>query len=279
MTGIYLTDMLDVLRAGGCWADPIDNQWPTRARSSGGYGAGGPRCIMLHHTASNGNGASDANYETFVSSDKPVTNLNLGRDGHYIVCAGGATNTNGKGGPWTLANGQVIPQDQMNLWAIAIEMSNNGVGMAYPKDQIDAMFLGITALANAYLGGRVDLLCQHQPWAPTRKIDPATGGAVDPSCGWRPRSINSSGTWNLDDVIAEASRRASSPTPEDDVITDEDVQRIAAAVWAMTINSSRRSGLDPAPAEIFLVDARVYAGAAMDHAVEATNWAKAAATE
>jgi LysM repeat protein len=52
-----------------------------------------------------------------------------------------------------------------------------------------------------------------QPSCPGRKIDPATAAAVQGP--WKPRSLNSSGTWNQDDVRAEAARRAGStpPTP------------------------------------------------------------------
>ena len=212
MSGRYLTDMADVVRSVGLQVVELSG-WQTRARSSGGYADGGPWCIMLHHTASNGDGASDADYCTFRSSDRPVCNLVLGRDAVVYVCAAGATNTNGKGGPWTLPNGRTIAQDTMNTRAIGIEMSNNGVGMAYPQVMVDAMFSLIGVLAGAYLGGDVSSLCQHVNWAPGRKIDPATGAAVQGP--WRPSTTNSSGSWRLDDVQAEALQRVlAPPTPE-----------------------------------------------------------------
>lgn len=219
MSGRYLTDLADVCRRAGLQVVELDG-WQTRARSSGGYADGGPWCVMLHHTASAGNGRQDADYCTFGSSDRPVTNLVLGRDAIVYVCAAGATNTNGKGGPLRLSNGRTVAADQMNLRAVAIEMSNNGVGMAYPTGMVDAMFALVIALADAYLGGDVSLVAGHVDWT-TRKIDPATAAAVEG--GWRPASINSSGSWRLADTVAELQRRASSgatpgpePTQEDD---------------------------------------------------------------
>lgn len=222
MSGRYLSDLANVLRAAGQIVVELDG-WQGRARSSGGYSDGGPWCVMVHHTASGGDGASDANYCTFVDSARPLCNVVLGRDGTWYVCAAGATNTNGKGGPWTLANGRVVAADQMNLRAIGIEMSNNGVGMPYPRVQIDALFTGIIAFAGAYLGGRVDLLCQHVNWAPGRKIDPATGAAVDASCGWQPTTVNANGSWRLADLVAEAQRRAATPAPTPEPKEDPDV--------------------------------------------------------
>lgn len=231
MSGRYLTDLADVLRRAGQRVVELDG-WRTRARSSGGYSDGGPWVIMLHHTASAGDGASDAQYCTFSDSDRPLTNLVLGRDATWYVCAAGSTNTNGKGGPYTLADGRVVAADQMNLRAIGIEMSNNGVGMPYPAVQINAMFAGIIALAAAYLAGRVDLVCQHVDWAPGRKIDPATGAGVDAACGWQPSVINANGSWRLADVVAEATRRAgTAPTPTPPSPDDEEDDMPKAAVY------------------------------------------------
>ena len=223
MSGRYLTDMADVLRRAGQQVVELDG-WQTRARSSGGYADGGPWCVMLHHTASAGDGAQDAHYCTFSSGDRPVCNLVLGRDAVWHVCAAGATNTNGKGGPWPLADGRVVSADTMNTRAIGIEMSNNGVGQSYPAPMVEAMFAGVNALSAAYLG-RYDLLCQHVDWAPTRKIDPATGGAVEGA--WRPVTINSSGSWQLASVLAEAQRRAggTTPTPTPPPGGDDDVEK------------------------------------------------------
>jgi hypothetical protein len=128
------------------------------------------------------------------------------------VCAGGATNTNGKGGPLTVSRG-TVPLDSMNTHAISIEAGNNGVGEPWPVEQIDAYFALNNTLADR-LGLSVIDCATHQLWAPSRKIDPATAVAVQG--GWQPSSVTSSGTWSLTDVRDEAITRAQDePTPPD----------------------------------------------------------------
>jgi hypothetical protein len=101
----------------------------------------------------------------------------------------------------------------MNTRAIGIEAANSGVGEVWPQAQVDAYFRLNNALAAAY-GLRPTDCASHAAWAPSRKIDPATAAAVQGP--WRPRSINSSGTWNVDDIRNECRARAGTgpaPTP------------------------------------------------------------------
>jgi hypothetical protein len=206
----YLTDLAEVLRIAGLQVVELDG-WQTRARGSGGYD-GLPWAVLWHHTASAGNGAADADYCTFGSDDAPVCNLVIGRDGLVYVCAAGATNTNGKGGPLTLPDGRVIPTDGCNSRVVGIEFSNDGVGMAWPEVQVSAGLDASAAICAAYIGG-ADQVAQHVDWAPDRKIDPARAEAVQGP--WRPTSTNSSGSWRLADLRAECLRRTGSlpPTP------------------------------------------------------------------
>ena len=230
MSGRYLTDMADVLRAAGLQVVELDG-WQTRARSSGGYASGSPMCVMWHHTASAGDGASDADYCTFRSNDRPVCNLVVGRDGVVYVCAAGATNTNGKGGPLTLPDGRTVPADSMNTRAIGIEFSNNGVGMAWPEAQMSAGFAASTALTAAYVGG-ADQVAGHVDWT-TRKIDPATAAAVQGA--WRPASVNSSGSWALADLRNECLRVAGSTSGGFLMaLTDDEQQWILARMRGCT---------------------------------------------
>jgi N-acetylmuramoyl-L-alanine amidase len=207
---VWLVDMAAVLRAAGLTVTE-QSGWMTRARSSGGYAPGKPWCIMWHHAASAPNSSAEAvaDYASYGSDVAPVCNLVLGRDGAVIVCAAGATNTNGTGGPFTVSRG-VIPVDQMNTHAIGIEAVNTGVGESWPQVQIDAYFAINNALAAAY-GLDPGDCCTHAAWTPGRKIDPATAAAVQGP--WRPASINSSGTWALEDVQHEARRRATTMPP------------------------------------------------------------------
>jgi N-acetylmuramoyl-L-alanine amidase len=222
VTGRYLTDLADVCRGAGVTVVEMAG-WPTRARGSGGYPSGRPWVVMWHHTASAGNGANDAAYCATGDPDAPVCNLVVGRDGIVYVIAAGATNTNGKGGPWRCSHG-TVGADQMNTHAVGIEFSNNGVGQAWPRIQLDAGFAVSLAVAAAY-GLAPDDVCTHQVWAPTRKIDPATAAAVEGP--WRPSSSTSSGTWSLPDLAAECNRRAANavpnPEPTPDPAEDDDM--------------------------------------------------------
>jgi hypothetical protein len=223
---IYYTTIDQVLRAAGCRVDELSNNagWQRRARSSGGF-ASPPLGVQWHHTASRTAPANDLQWQCHSCPDRPVGNMLIDRDGIIYVVAAGAANTAGKGGPVTMSRG-IVPVDGGNTRTWAIEVANNGVGEAWPQAQVDAYFRASNAL-NAHFGNRPTDVFTHalgtgNGWT-NRKIDPATAGAVQGP--WKPRSVNGSGTWSLDDIRAECTRRAGSspgPTPPtpggDDVI-------------------------------------------------------------
>src|SRR5262245_56017139 len=97
MSGRFLTDLADLLDRAGLDVVTVDG-WQTRARSSGGYADGRPWCVVWHHTASRSTPENDVSY-ILNSSDAPLCNVYVARDGEMWVIAAGATNTNGKGGP------------------------------------------------------------------------------------------------------------------------------------------------------------------------------------
>lgn len=214
MTGIYVTQAADLLRAAGLTVVETGAcaGWQKRARSSGGFPST-PLGVQWHHTASKTAPANDVAWQTTGSSDSPIGNATIMRDGSVWMVAAGAANTAGKGGPITFSRG-TVPQDSGNTRTWAFEVANNGVGEAWPQVQIDAYFAASNAM-NAFFGNKPTDIMTHagycQPSCPGRKIDPATAAAVQGP--WKPRSLNSSGTWNQDDVRAECSKRASSPTP------------------------------------------------------------------
>ena len=219
MTGRYLTDLADVCRAAGVPVIEVDG-WQYRARGSGGYADGLPWCVMWHHTASDTTPENDVAYICSGNPDAPVANLYIDRDGVVWVCAGGASNTNGKGGPVTVSHG-TIPLDRMNEYAVSIEIANSGTGQTWPRIQIDAAFAVSLAVARAYGLAPDDALTHYawcEPSCPGRKIDPATADAV--AGPWRPASCSSAGTWALDDLRAELVRRATAtpPPPEEDTV-------------------------------------------------------------
>lgn len=246
MTGIYYTDMLDVLRAAGCAVaeNASTAGWQSRARSSGGF-ADPPLGVFWHHTASSTSPANDLAYMCSGSDDAPIGNLYIDRDGVCWPIAAGASNCAGKGGPVTFSRG-TIPLDAGNTRGWQIEVANNGVGERWPQAQIDAAFRASNAL-NAHVGNLVSDVVTHalgvgDGWT-DRKIDPATAAAVEGP--WQPRSTNSSGTWLLGDIRAECvARDTSTPTPpeEDDMLRKVLVPKLAASdpqwwPWLATFDS------------------------------------------
>jgi hypothetical protein len=246
VTGIYYTDLLDVLRAAGCQVaeSSTTNGWQRRARSSGGFPAP-PLGVQWHHTASSTSPANDLSYMINGNQDAPVGNLLLDRTGTFWPIAAGAANTAGKGGPLNMSRGQV-KQDNANATTFAIEAANNGVGEAWPAVMIDAYFLGSNAL-NVRFGNLASDIFNHQTWAPTRKIDPATAAAVQG--GWCPGSSTSSGTWRQSDVCAEATRRAAAVAPPEEedwmsALSDDEqrelLDKVRAVYWMV-------GNMDPSP--------------------------------
>ena len=148
------------------------------------------------------------------SSDRPICNLLVARNGEVWVLAAGATNTNGKGRSCNFSRGSV-PKDSMNSWAVGMEIANAGTGEQYPQAQIDAAFKA-SNMINGRLGNQSSDVCTHQDYAPDRKIDPATCNVAGP---WQPRSCTSSGTWHVDDLRDECERRSlpsmPGPTPDE----------------------------------------------------------------
>lgn len=228
----YLTEMANWLRAAGVSVIE-DAGWQTRGRSSGGFDGDRPWMVMWHHTASDTSPGNDVNYIT-TSEDAPIANILLARDGTAWICAGGATNTNGKGQATPTSRG-TVPKDSMNTHAVSIEIANNGVGEPYPQAQIDAAFTISLALATR-MGLSPRDACEHQVYAPDRKIDPATAAAVQGP--WRPSSTNSSGTWDQSDLLDELNRRTghlpdptpTPPTPSPGPPPDQEVDMLVAAL-------------------------------------------------
>jgi N-acetylmuramoyl-L-alanine amidase len=196
--------------------------WETRSRSSGGFDAA-PLGVMWHHAASarGANSEGIVNYQVRGNPDAPVGNLTLDRDGSVWPVAAGASNCSGKGGPWQMSRG-VVPLDKGNTTLVNVETCNDGVGEPWPTAMVDG-YMTLTLALNAWCGNAADDVTTHNAYAPTRKIDPATAGAVEGP--WRPASSTSSGTWELADIAAELVARAKpapipapTPTEEDDVV-------------------------------------------------------------
>ena len=152
--------------------------WPSRRSTAGStdpaQGRVPPRrarsAIIVHHTASGrgGDGRGDVQFLTFDCAVRPMANLYLDRSGRWWVCAAGATNTNGKGGPLG-----PLPQHSANSRVIGIEAGNDGVGEPWPA--VDAGQPTSPAWRRWPTAYRIDAarVYGHHEWAPGRKIDPA----------------------------------------------------------------------------------------------------------
>ena len=219
----FLTDLADVCRATG-WPVVEVEGWQTRARGSGGYNPGFPSHVAVHHTASgpSSDGWPDVNYICFGDDDAPLANLYLDRDGTIFVCAAGATNTNGSG------DCPHLPSDTLNTSAIGIEAGNDGTGEPWPTAQQDAYVAVCRALCRAY-GIPVAHVEAHHEWT-GRKVDPAG-----------PSRYSGGGSWDMAHFRADCAEEA-------DDVTDQDIQRIAAAVWEHLVRNHLDGTEQPAGA-------------------------------
>ncbi len=166
------------LREGGLKVEEYEG-WQTRSRGSGGYDA--VWAIGVHHTASNTSPANDLAYMLKNADAKPIGALYLARDGTVTVCAAGATNTQGKGGPYKTSKG-TIPKDAGNRYMLSIEAANAGTGEQWPEVQQDA-YVKMCHILVSKLGLSWGDIVAHFEWT-SRKYDPAgnsryaTGGAL-----------------------------------------------------------------------------------------------------
>ena len=159
-----------------------------------------------------------------TSGDQPIGAIYLARSGQVIIGAAGATNCQGKGGPVGCSGG-TVPLDKGNRYGIAIEAANDGIGEPWPACQQDAYVTLVAALVAAYDLEAGDVYA-HFEWT-SRKIDPAGQSSY----------ASGSSSWNMErfreDVQHELTGNA---TEGNDDVTDDDVRRIAQAVWKYTTN-------------------------------------------
>lgn len=240
----YLTDLADVCRSAGWPVIEVDD-WQNRARGSGGYDAGQPGHVIVHHTASppSSDGWPDVNYCCYGNPDSPVGNLYLARDGTVYVMAGGAANTNGTGSdPCGL-----IPDDGMNSRSIAVEAGNAGTGEPWPPAQQSSYVALVAALCAAY-GIGVARVHSHFEWAPGRKIDPAGESAY----------ASGADMWDMDQFRADvAAGPAPAPQPPEDDMTDEQAHQLSELYLAMC--SPQPGFVDPQGNELNAAWAALYA--------------------
>lgn len=174
---LAIPSLADVVRAYGAseFYRTIEmDLWKDISRASGGY-PGRSKGVSHHHDAGSKamDGFPSASYETYRAVAKPITNLHLSRACDVFVCAAGATNTIGAGGPM----GDFAYNDG-NAWQIGIEAGNNGLGEVWPDAQVRAyvelsarLYIGYGKLFGWRLPLDPNQFFDHRRWAPGRKID------------------------------------------------------------------------------------------------------------
>lgn len=131
-------------------------------------GAGfSPKGVMLHHTATGANWPKDRLTRLLVEGRPdlkgPLCNLQLERDGTFVVIAAGRANHAGPGRWETVTNG--------NSTFIGIEAANDGVGEPWPQAQIEALGVATAAMLRV-MQAPIGMVVGHKEWAPNRKVDP-----------------------------------------------------------------------------------------------------------
>ena len=166
MGAVWLLNLPTWLREGGLNVEEYPG-WETRSRSSGGYDA--VWAIGVHHTASSTTPANDLNYMLKNADAKPIGALYLARDGTVTVCASGATNTQGKGGPYKTSKG-TIPKDAGNRYMLSIEAAWNS-NETWPEVQ-QVAYAKMCHILVTKLGLSWGDIVSHAEWT-SRKYDPA----------------------------------------------------------------------------------------------------------
>ena len=207
--------------------------WETRSRSSGGIDS--LLGIWCHHTVSKTTPANDVAFCIKGSPDAPIGSGILARDGVFHFHTAGATNTNGRGGPWFTSIG-VIPKDNGNRNGAAIEAANDGVGEVWPNVQRDAyvrLVASFVDMARREFGlpMQVDSVLAHHEWAPDRKTDPS--GPPSP-WGGPGRTL-----WRMDEFRGDVF--AALLPPEGDEVTADEVKAIVDAAEKRIVARINRS--------------------------------------
>jgi hypothetical protein len=149
VTGVWLTDLPDVLRAAGLTVVEVPG-W--RTDSPAGQGFREFKGVMWHHDASP-EGPSPGVPSWMKSSG--AANLWIGRDARvHVVRVGTSWHAGTGGGGWG------IPKDAGNYYLLGIE-TDKTFGEPFAPAQLHALRLTTAAIFAAY---RVDLMIRHLDW-------------------------------------------------------------------------------------------------------------------
>lgn len=221
--------------------------WQNRSASQGGFKS--KSGVVNHHTASpeHAHGYDDWHYACFNDTNGPEYNIGIDPDGTINVLAAGGVNSSGAGGPIQLGN-SIIPEDDCNYRLMAVSWGNKGDGTEiYTSESIEAGAIANAAYL-AWAGLNTDYVTCHKYWCGPQTTQP--GRKVDPYGHWE-----GGGDWgpqqSLDNIseFRKIVDNILTGNGDDDMpLTDEDVQKVAKAVWNHQIDmgSAPDEGTRPA---------------------------------
>lgn len=172
-----------------------------------------PDTIIAHHTATSNRAPGDLPSLGLLVRGRPdlpgpLCQIALSRSGVVHLLASGKANHAGRG-EWKGTS--------LSARTIGIEAENDGLGKPWPVKQLDA-YERLCAALCTYLDVGPERVCGHREWATPagRKVDPA---GIDMNA-FRDRV---------------RSHLTPAPREDDDMpLSDDDVERIADAVYAKT---------------------------------------------
>lgn len=210
MGDVWLHDLPDIIARAGIKVSTWPG-WATRGNKHGGYTA--IYGVAVHHTASDATAINDMTYMWNNAPLRPVGAIYLARDGSVTVGCAGQSNCQGLGGPLRTSKG-IIPLDQGNRYAIAIEAANDGVGEPWPLPQQDTYVRLCAALVDAYDLQPGDVFAHHE-WT-DRKIDPAGNS----------RYATGKDSWDMGLFRADVAAVLTPPEPPIPSPTDQDTDML-----------------------------------------------------
>jgi hypothetical protein len=171
MSGVWLTDLVKVLRQGGIDAEGLTYKYGRYAGKSwkqvgwNGLGYKELRGIMLHHDASPAGPSPGALGWCMYSELAPCAAIWVDMKGKWWIYAAGLTNHAGVG------SRPLAPNSTGNQYYLGIECDHT-LNEPWPKVQLDSIRKGIAVLMKHYdLDPKVALEF-HKTYAPGRKNDP-----------------------------------------------------------------------------------------------------------
>jgi hypothetical protein len=230
-----LTNVVDELRKDHPWLDVFGVQDVTSNAIVVGdawkiwgphYAGSGPLGVTVHHTASDSSWRAILDFEWSKYANVKATNCNISPEGRVAVMSAGSAATNGSG--LTLHQfSRGLGGRNGDQWTI--EVHNPGTGAwPYPEAQMRAI-LAVCYTVNRLSGNQWTDVTTHHEIAPDRKTDPAPAHRIEGP--YNIRSVgNRAGTWNADDLRAEALRFAQQINQGDwlDMATEAQVRAIVA---------------------------------------------------